>query len=86
MPRTTYRFKVAPLLLSKTKQTETLGEWSEPESIMTLDQQSVDPSSCGNHAILINNKLGVSFDRPGIVVAYNGYTFGKHYWSICIDQ
>jgi len=35
MPKTTYRFRVAPLLVSENE--EKRGEWSEVESIQTTD-------------------------------------------------
>ena len=36
MPKTHYRFRVAPILISKDGE-ETLGKWSEAEGISTTD-------------------------------------------------
>jgi hypothetical protein len=51
IPKTNYRFRVMPMIIKDQK--ETLGEWSDAESISTTDIQTIDPSSLGNVAVLI---------------------------------
>jgi len=45
MPKTNYRFRVAPIMSGDKQTGEILGEWSEPESISTTDTQSIDLNS-----------------------------------------
>ena len=51
MPKTHYRFRVAPLKTGKDGK-EHLGEWSEAEGISTTELQGVDPQSLGQHAAI----------------------------------
>jgi len=44
MPRTTYRFRVAPVSSKEDSESERQGEWSEVTNISTKDNQDFDPS------------------------------------------
>ena len=51
MPKTNYRFRV--IAIFDNDGIETKGEWSEPESIQTTDNQSIDLNSLSNHAVVM---------------------------------
>ena len=89
MPRTTYRFRVSPLLLleqdegeeQKTEQ----GEWSEISNISTKDNQSFDTQ--GTHCaslVMKSKKKQLNFEKAGTMVAQYGYSFGEHLWELKI--
>jgi hypothetical protein len=63
------------------------GEWSDIASVNTFDAQGLESDSIGMHAILV--KKGetsvINFEKPGMVKATQGYSFGIHYWKIRID-
>ena len=56
MPRTTYRFRVAPIALKEDESTEQ-GEWSEVTNISTRDNQTFDLAnhSWGATSFAVNN-------------------------------
>lgn len=84
LPKTSYRFRVAPMSLSP----ETVGEWSEVASIATFDQQCIDPQTCGQHAIwtVRGSDKFLSFEKAGIVTALNPVLFGKVCWEVRITS
>lgn len=82
LPKTAYRFRVAPLSVTP----EVMGEWSEVATITTFDQQSIDPQSCGQHAVwtVRGPDKFLLFEKAGIVTALNPVLFGKVAWEIRI--
>ena len=58
--------------------TETKGDWSDVVSITTLEMQTIDKTSCGTHAnhIVRGNENVIVFNKSGVVVGMNPYTFG----------
>lgn len=80
LPKTSYRFRVAPVALG----TEEQGEWSEVATITTFDQQGIDPSSCGQHAIWTSrgSEKFLTFEKAGIVTGVNPVLFGKTSWEV----
>ena len=60
-PKTNYRFKVAAVLMGTDKEL-TNGEWSDPITVTTKDNQAFDPDTFGNCAQLIN-KLGSTNEK-----------------------
>lgn len=92
MPRTTYRFRVAPIIISEdpTKMEEEpnieQGEWSEITNIATRDNQTFD--IIGSHcATFLNkgNKKWMNFEKAGTMLSNYGYTFGEHLWVLKIS-
>ena len=88
MPRTTYRFRVAPLLV----QAGTIpgdmdvveqGEWSEISNIGTKDNQSFDAQN-SNCASLVakGRQKWINFERAGTMLGQYGYSFGDHLWTM----
>lgn len=95
--RTTYRFRVRPVL-SKTNsggpsspskdREETYGEWSNIINITTRDCQKLDPATFGGHAKMITKagKNYIEFDKPGMVTTQDPYVYGKTTWEIELKQ
>ena len=52
IPKTNYRFRVAPVLTKPESGTEEMGEWSESENIQTTDLQQLDMNSLNNIAVV----------------------------------
>lgn len=52
IPKTNYRFRVAPVLLKGESGDEEVGEWSESENIQTTDIQQLDMNSLSNVAVV----------------------------------
>jgi hypothetical protein len=82
LPKTSYRFRVAPLQAGSEEQ----GEWSEVATITTFDQQGIDPTSCGQHAIWTSRgtERFLTFEKAGIVTGLNPILFGKSSWEVRI--
>lgn len=80
LPKTTYRFRIA----SVNKTSSEYGDWSEVMAITTNEAQSIDPSTCGVHASVINRatEKWIQFDRPGTVFASCPLAFSKHCWDV----
>jgi len=80
LPKTSYRFRVAPVAAGFEEQ----GEWSEVATITTLDQQGIDPASCGQHAIWTSrgSERFLTFEKAGIVTGLNPVLFGKSSWEV----
>ena len=88
MPRTTYRFRVAPILITEDLSKEgeepqiEQGDWSDISNIATKDNQSFDlsgPHSCGT-LVTKGSKKALNFERTGTMVTQYGYSFGEHLW------
>ncbi|TNV85740.1 hypothetical protein FGO68_gene1972 [Halteria grandinella] len=94
MPRTTYRFRISPILLNDSNQEATQGEWSEITNIQTKDNQTFDLAnhSWGANQIAVSNmalqkkkkgtKSSMLFEKAGTLLATYGYSFGEHLWEI----
>ncbi len=52
-----------------------VGEWSEVTNIATRDSMQLELGSVAT----VKGKQ-VLFDKPGIVTASYGYSFGDHFW------
>lgn len=91
MPRTTYRFRVAPIIISGDENADEepiveQGEWSEITNIATRDNQAFD--IIGSHcASLVNKgkKNILSFEKAGTMITNYGYSFGEHLWALKIS-
>lgn len=58
MPRTTYRFRVAPILITNEDTIIEQGEWSDITNIITRDNQTFDLSNhWGAPSLAVNNVL-----------------------------
>lgn len=78
MPRTTYRFRVAPIIIteesSKTNEDEPLieqGEWSEISNIQTKDNQGFDVASSHSCGTLVTkgHRKSVNFEKTGTIMS-----------------
>jgi hypothetical protein len=80
LPKTSYRFRVAAALA------ETKGDWSEVVTVPTFDYQKIDPGSFAAHAseVLRGQEKFLQFDKPGLVLAANPYSFGRYAWEVKI--
>jgi hypothetical protein len=93
MPRTTYRFRVAPLIITESsddsnEQTVEQGEWSEISNITTKDNQSFDFSNMGGlcaSLVTRGRKKWLNFEKAGTMLAQYGYSFGEHLWELKIS-
>jgi hypothetical protein len=76
MPKTTFRLRVQPILRQENREPE-FGEWSEIINIQTREAMHLDLQQ----NLLATSKAGrVLFDKPGILCASYGYSFGEHLW------
>lgn len=78
LPKTSYRFRVAAVLA------EGKGEWSEVITVTTFDMQKIDQNSFAAHANVVcrAQEKYIQFDKPGVILACNAYSFGKYVWEI----
>jgi hypothetical protein len=93
MPRTTYRFRVAPIIITddpnKTEGEEPTieqGEWSDISNIATRDNQTFDVigSHCASY-IGKGSKKWINFEKAGTMITNYGYSFGEHLWALKIS-
>lgn len=77
MPKTTFRLRVHPILKIDGQEPQ-ICEWSEITNITTKETMTLDLST--NVAISQNKQI--VFDKPGIITANYGYSFGEHFWMI----
>eukprot|EP00347_Sterkiella_histriomuscorum_P017339 403349764 len=94
MPRTNYRFRVAPILITDNendqegnKQIIDQGDWSEISNISTKDNQSFTCSMDDQTAQCAQiqekgRQKYLSFEKAGTVFASYGYSFGEHLWQL----
>ena len=86
MPRTTYRFRVAPLLINDSEnssdQKQEQGEWSDITNIATKDNQTFEIQQSNPCATLVQKQKMryLSFDKTGTIMSQYGYSFGEHLW------
>jgi hypothetical protein len=94
MPRTSYRFRVAPVLILENGALEQ-GEWSEITNISTKDNQTFDLTNhWGSPSLAVSNVLvgkkkkvkknSLIFEKAGTLVSSYGYCFGEHLWELKI--
>jgi hypothetical protein len=94
MPRTSYRFRVAPILSLEDANNEQ-GEWSEITNISTKDNQTFDLSNhWGAPSLAVSNvivgkkkkvlKNSLIFEKAGTLASSYGYSFGEHIWDFKI--
>jgi len=70
------------------KEKEAFGQWSDIINVTTKDLQTIDPETLGINAkhILKGDKNIVEFDKSGMVIASNGYSYGKVSWEVKLQQ
>jgi len=68
---------------------ETIGPWSDIITVVTKDNQTIDPHAIGAACASVNTigkETIVDFEKAGRVVAKNEYDFGKTAWEIKIKR
>lgn len=99
MPRTTYRFRVAPILITEAEapsgfgdqtplQEPTIeqGEWSDISNIATKDNQTFEIGHlhCATQ-VAKGRKKWLAFDKAGTMLTQYGYSFGEHIWQLKVS-
>jgi len=82
LPKTAYRFRVREM----DEESGTLGNWSEVASVVTYEEQNIDEKTCLNKANVIKRakEKWIHFEKAGIVLGKNPWSFGKSAWEVKI--